>query len=234
MTSIRILVPVFNEEESIGEILGKIDKLVVSMGRLGIDKVTIIIKEGNSSDRSLEIIRKITENKPYYKVISGPDNGKWSALRIAMKSAGPGIYVVQDGDLEYETSEILDVIMPIVNNESDVCFGSRFLERGYAKPQKFINYLGNRLMSLIISILTRRWITDVHTCFKAWRSDLTPIITSDRFGGDMELAANLLKNSSVRYSEVPISYTARVEGKKLKAFDGFKLLFVLLKSLLFV
>lgn len=233
MTSIRILVPVFNEEEAIEELLEKIEKLVASMIQIGIDEVSVIIKEGNSSDRSLEIIRKMTKNKLHYKVISGPDKGKWSALRIAMKSAGPGIYIVQDGDLEYETSEILDVILPIVNDECDVCFGSRFLKSGYAKPMKVINYLGNRLMSLTISIFTRRWVTDVHTCYKAWKSDLTPQIKSDRFGGDMELATHLLKNASVRYSEVPISYKARLEGKKLKTVDGFKLWFVLIKSLLF-
>ena len=223
---------VYNEEETLPKLLPKINNVVKMLQSIGVDEVIITIKDGNSTDKSLNILEKAVRSKPFYKLLTGPDNGKWSALRLAMQYTITDIYIVQDGDLEYNPYELVNIVKPILNNECDVCFGSRFINSGFEKPMKYINYIGNRLMSFLASIFSRHRISDINTCYKAWKRILKPIIRSDSYTGDIELAIELLNNPKVRYKEIPISYQPRTEGKKLKAIDGFKLWYALLKSLL--
>ncbi len=232
MVSIGILIAVYNEEESVPVLIERIDDLVSLLYENGFDEVKVTIKEGNSTDRTLEKLIENTCSKPCYKVISGPDNGKWSALKIAMRSTPTDIYAVQDGDLEYNPTELAKVVRPILHRECNVCFGSRFLKRGFTKPMKLANYLGNKLMSLTVLLCSRHIITDINTCYKVWDARLTPELNGDGFTGDVELALKLLRRPDVHYKEVPISYKARTTGKKLTALDGFKLWFALFKYLI--
>ena len=231
MVSIGILVAVYNEEESLPVLIERIDDLVALLYQNGFDEVKVTIKEGNSTDCTLEKLTEHTRSKPYYKVISGPDKGKWSALKIAMRYTPTDVYAVQDGDLEYDPVELVEVVRPILHRECNVCFGSRFLDRGFAKPMKLVNYIGNKLMSLTALLCTRHIMTDINTCYKAWDARLTPELKEDGFTGDIELAVKLLRRPDVFYKEVPISYKARSTGKKLTSLDGFKLWFALFKYL---
>ena len=214
---------VYNEEKSLPPLLQSIEILIEHLKTMGVSEVSVVIKEGASTDNSLQVLKELIKNKPHYSLISGPDRGKWSAIREALAVSNSDIYAVQDGDLEYDPMDLLNVLRPLINDECEVCFGSRFMNLGYAYPMKMINYLGNKLMSISAKIFSKKNVTDINTCYKAWKGKLTPPLYSDGFGGDVEIAMKLLRQPNIRYHEVPIKYEARIKGKKLRAMDGFML-----------
>ena len=131
--------------------------------------------------------------------------------------------VVQDADLEYDPSEIAELINPILTDRADVVYGSRFLVRRAARVLYFRHYLANKFLTFLSNILTDLNLTDVETGYKAFRGDIirNMVITSDGFGFEIEATAKIAK-LHCRIYEVPISYYGRTyeEGKKIGMKDG--------------
>lgn len=222
---LSIIVPVFNEEKTIREILSRLLK-----AKLPVEKEIIVVNDG-STDRSLEIIREFAKKRGEILVISKKNGGKGSAVITGMKNSTGSIMIVQDADLEYNPEEIESVIMPILEEKAKVVFGSRF--KGKIIGKKILShYIGNKVLSLATAILFFHRISDMETCYKAFRREVVKGIEihAKKFDFEPEITAKILKNGHA-ILEVPISYRARThkEGKKIKVQDGLVALKTLLK-----
>jgi glycosyltransferase involved in cell wall biosynthesis len=154
--------------------------------------------------------------------------GKTAAIARAIAAATGDILIVQDADLEYDPSEIPAVIEPILQGQADVVYGSRFMVRRAARVLYFYHYIANRLLTFLSNLLTNRNMSDIETCYKAFRAGvIKPMrLTSKGFGMEVEITAMICKTKARTY-EVPISYYGRTyeEGKKIGLRDGVKALY---------
>jgi len=220
--ALSVLVPVFNEEQTIVRVLQK----VMALGPL---LKEIVVVDDGSQDRTPELIRELAACHSIIRFHRLPVNrGKTAAIQQALNVATGDIIIVQDADLEYDPAEIPDVIAPILAGHADVVYGSRFLVRRAARVLYFYHYLANVTLTFLSNLLTNRNMTDIETCYKAFRAGvIKPIrLTSRGFGMEVEITA-LVSKSGARTYEVPISYYGRSyeEGKKIGLRDGIMALF---------
>jgi len=222
--TLSIIVPVFNEERTLLPLLEK----VRSVKLLGLRKQILVVNDG-SSDGTARLLKKV--RIPGGKVLQHPVNrGKGAAIRTAIAHSTGDYVVIQDADLEYDPSDYESLLEPLLSDEKDVVYGSRFL--GNWTGFMFWNYLGNKFLTLATVLLFGRKLTDMETCYKVFRGPFLRALTlrSDRFDFEPEVTAKVLK-SGVRFGELPITYRGRAskEGKKITWRDGFAALFTLLK-----
>jgi glycosyltransferase involved in cell wall biosynthesis len=192
----------------------------------------IIVVDDCSTDGTKEILRDRIESR-IAKVIYQPVNqGKGSALRIAIREATGDIIIIQDADLEYNPQEYPKVINPILENKADVVYGSRFMGSEPHRVVYFWHRVGNGLLTLISNMLTNLNFTDMETCYKAFRREVIQSIEikEDRFGFEPEITAKISRKG-VRIYEVGISYYGRtyLEGKKINWKDGLRAFYCILK-----
>ena len=212
---LSVLVPVFNEEKTIKEILTKLLKIHIVY--------EIIVINDGSNDGSEEEVKSINNDK--IKLISLKNNcGKTAAISKGLESVSGEIVIIQDADLEYDPDEIAFVIEPIVQGKADVVYGSRFLVKKTSRVLYFYHYIANKIITFLSNLCTNLNMTDIETGYKAFK---TPIIknmelTSRGFGMEVEITA-LISKLPIRIYEVPISYYGRTyeEGKKIGVKDGF-------------
>jgi glycosyltransferase involved in cell wall biosynthesis len=214
---VSVLMPVYNEEATVGTVIRR----VLALGSL--IKEIIVVDDG-SSDRTGEIVQSIADRNPVVRYVRQPANrGKTAAIQRALQEASGEIVIVQDADLEYDPSEIPAVIEPILSGHADVVYGSRFLVRRAARVLYFYHYLANSALTFLSNLLTNRNMTDIETCYKAFRAGVVkPLeLTSRGFGMEVEITA-LVSHTRARTYEVPISYYGRSyeEGKKIGYWDG--------------
>lgn len=224
-SKLSVLVPVYNEEATVDEILTR----VLALGP--VVKEIVVVDDG-SKDRTAEIVRARAEQEPKVRFFQAPKNqGKTAAIKQALGEATGDIIIIQDADLEYDPAEIPEVIDPILRGVADVVFGSRFLVRKAARVLYFRHYLANIGLTFLCNMLTNRNMTDIETCYKAFRKEvIKPIdLTSKGFGMEVELSAMVCKTNARTY-EVPISYYGRSyeEGKKIDVRDGIDALWYIL------
>jgi glycosyltransferase involved in cell wall biosynthesis len=222
---LSVLVPVYNEEATVDEILTR----VLALGP--VVKEIVVVDDG-SKDRTAEIVRARAEAEPKVRFFQAPKNqGKTAAIKQALGHATGDIIIIQDADLEYDPAEIPEVIAPILSGVADVVFGSRFLVRKAARVLYFRHYLANIGLTFLCNMLTNRNMTDIETCYKAFRKEvIKPMdLTSKGFGMEVELSAMVCKTNARTY-EVPISYYGRSyeEGKKIDVRDGIDALWYIL------
>jgi glycosyltransferase involved in cell wall biosynthesis len=222
---LSVLIPVYNEEKTIAEILER----VLALGALV--KEIVVVDDG-SKDKTAEVIRAFAADKPKVRFHQAPKNmGKTAAIKQALHLATGEILIIQDADLEYDPAEIPDVIDPILKGQADVVFGSRFLVRKATRVLYFYHYLANMGLTFFCNMLTNRNMTDIETCFKAFRAEvIKPLdLTSKGFGMEVEMTAMICKTRARTY-EVPISYYGRAyeEGKKIGPMDGVAALWYIL------
>ena len=228
--TISIIVPAYNEELTISPVLDAILSRVKNLGE-------IIVVDDGSTDRTGEICLGYQASTPivHYYLLSC-NKGKTEALKEGFKRSTGQIVIVQDADLEYDPRDINRVVAPIQDDEADVVFGSRFQTRNPIRAFYLGSYLANRLITFCSNIFTRARISDVETCYKAFRGEIIRhmVITSRRFGFEVEVAAKIAK-LNLRVTEVPISYNGRsyAEGKKIGIQDGIMALVYILKYNLF-
>jgi len=220
---LSVIVPVFNEEKTILQVIKKIRDT-----DLGINKEIIVVNDG-STDSKTEKIAQLKGIKGIVAIKFAINRGKGSAIREGIKHSSGTIITIHDADLEYDTKDLKKLIEPISKGEEKVVYGSRFLKY-LSKKNKF--YFGNRFLSAITSLLFLRKITDMETCYKVLESKLLKSIhlTSKRFEFEPELTAKVLKRG-INIREIPISYSPRnhLDGKKIKPRDGLMALWTLLK-----
>ena len=217
--TITVIIPLYNERESIGEIVDLVREQ-------GVDE--IIIVDDCSNDGSRQWLESIQE--PYIKKLFHDKNmGKGAAVRTGIKAATSDVIIIQDADLEYDPSEYEILVKPIAMNKADVVYGTRF--KGVTRVFYFWHFWGNKFLSLIANILFNSTLTDIETCYKVFKRECVKDLNliSNRWGVDPEITAHFLKKN-FRIVEVPISYYGRTyqEGKKIRWVHGFVVLFVLI------
>lgn len=226
---LSVVMPAYNEEATISEIIKK----VLDIPHL----LELIVVDDCSADNTPQIVQTLASQDSRIKYHRQPKNGgKTEALKSGFALTKGEIVIVQDADLEYDPSEIIDVISPILEGHADVVFGSRFMVRKAARVLYFYHYLANKGLTFYSNCLTNHNMTDIETCYKAFRGDIirNMIITSSGFGFEVEVTAKIAKLKCAIY-EVPISYYGRTyeEGKKIGFKDGLQALWYILKFNLF-
>jgi glycosyltransferase involved in cell wall biosynthesis len=214
---LSVVVPAYNEEATLSEIVHRL---------LAVPEVEeIVIVDDCSTDSTQAIAEGLAAEIPKIKVVRHPKNaGKTEALKTGFARTTGQIVIVQDADLEYDPAEIGDVIAPIVEGKADVVYGSRFLVRKASRVLYFYHYVANKGLTFLSNLCTNVNMTDVETCYKAFRGDIirNMTITSSGFGFEIEVTAKIAKLGVAIY-EVPISYYGRTyeQGKKIGPIDAF-------------
>lgn len=222
-----IIIPCFNERDTI-------ETLLHAVHQNSIEDKEIILVDDFSTDGTREILReKITTLGIVDRILYHDKNqGKGAALKTGFYHATGDIILIQDADLEYDPSEHNKLLEPIKNNKADVVYGSRFTGGDAHRVLYFWHRVGNGILTLLSNIVTDLNLTDMETCFKAFRADLLDKITlkEDRFGIEPEITIKLAK-LNCRFYEVGISYNGRTyeEGKKISWRDGFRAVYCILK-----
>lgn len=214
---LSVLIPVYNEEKTVVEILDR----VLALGP--VVKEIIVVDDG-SKDQTAQRVRERATGEAKIHFHQMPKNqGKTAAIRKALELATGEIIIIQDADLEYDPAEIPEVIAPILQGVADVVYGSRFLVRKAARVLYFYHYLANTGLTFLCNMLTNRNMSDIETCYKAFRAEVIKplLLTSKGFGMEVEITAMVCKTHARTY-EVPISYYGRAyeEGKKIGFMDG--------------
>ncbi len=222
---LSVIMPVFNEEASLSEIVLKVLEIPCLL--------ELIIVDNFSNDSTSEIARSLADRDPRIKYVRQPKNfGKTESLKTGFAMAAGEIIIVQDADLEYEPAEISDVIRPILLGQADVVFGSRYMLKRMTRVHYFSHYLANKGLTFLSNCFTNMNLTDVNTCYKAFRREIicNMVISSSSFGFEIEAVAKVAKLKCVVY-EVPISYYGRTydEGKKIGFTDGLIFLWYIVK-----
>ena len=223
---ISVVVPVYNEKNTIQEIVRRIQQ--VSLEK------EIIIVDDYSTDGTREILKGMEENT--LKILFHDKNqGKGAALRTGFQEVIGDIVIIQDADLEYNPQEYSILIQPILEGKADAVYGSRF-SGGPHRVLLFWHYVGNKFLTTLSNMFTNLNLTDMETCYKAFRSSLLKNIDikSKRFGFEPEITAKLAK-LKCRIYEVPISYSGRdySEGKKINWKDGIAAFFWIIRYNIF-
>jgi len=233
---LSVVIPVYNEEKTIREIFERVKKVPI-------EKEIILVNDG-SQDRTAKILDELKSSKnsgsylKEVKVVHKSNGGKGSALKAGIKEAVGSIIIFQDADLEYDPSDYEALVRPIIQGETKAVMGSRFLKKqniwaGGRPSWKYIrNHLGIRVITWLTNILYGKSAGDYEGCYKAFDAKLLKSIPmeADGFEFDNELVCKVFR-LGYNVKEVPISYYPRGynEGKKIKARDGIKILWTIIK-----
>lgn len=222
---LSVAVPVYNERQTLLEILEHIRRVPVLM--------EIILVDDGSTDGTRELLKNEVEGVwPNVRVLYHPENrGKGAAIVTAITAATGEYLIVQDADLEYDPSDYPRLLAPLLSGEAQVVYGSRF--KGKVEAMRFPNRVANFLLTTTANLLfPGARISDEATCYKVFRMDLLRQLTLNarRFDFCPEVTAKVLKRG-IRIHELPIEYKARTlaEGKKIRASDFLQALFTLIK-----
>jgi glycosyltransferase involved in cell wall biosynthesis/phospholipid N-methyltransferase len=234
--SLSVLIPLYNEEEFIGELLSR----VVAAPLPGIPHRELIVVDDCSTDQSAAVVEAFIEScsgsgqNVSIRLIRHPENrGKGAAIRTAIQQATGRYSIIQDADLEYDPREYPKVLAPLLSGEADVVYGSRFMAAGERRVLYFWHSLANRILTTLCNIAADLNLTDMETCYKAFRTSFaqTIPIQSDRFGIEPELTVKFARRGA-RIYETPITYHGRTyqDGKKIGSWDAVEAVWVILRS----
>ena len=214
--TLSVIIPCFNEINTIEEVINKVKNT-------SIQSKQIIIIDDFSTDGTREFLKSL-KDESIKVVLQNRNRGKGAAIAKGINFASGDISIIQDADLEYDPNEYEKLIAPILLNKADVVFGSRF--KG-AEPHRVVYFwhrVGNGFLTLLSNIMTDINLTDMETCYKAFRTEILKSITirEKRFGFEPEITAKISKKN-LRIYEVGINYYGRKynEGKKITWKDGF-------------
>lgn len=230
---LSIIIPVFNEEKTISEMLRR----VIAVKIFGVEKQIVIVDDG-SNDGTSKVLLDL-QKAANIKIISHIKNqGKGAAVRTGIKNSTGDYIIIQDADLEYNPKDIEKLVRPILDGKSKVVYGTRLkrlpsFSKEERTPQFLLHYVGNKFLSLLTSILYGQWITDMETCYKLFPKNALDNIklNSKRFDFEPEITAKILKKG-YRILEIPITTTPRGydQGKKLNTVqDGTIALWTLIR-----
>lgn len=217
---LTVIIPVYNERRTIARVIARVGSIPLPL--------QVIVVDDYSTDGTAGVLDGLVTAVSDLQVIHhGKNGGKGAALRTGFQHATGTVVVVQDADMEYDPCEIPDLIRPIMEDEADVVYGSRFLENG-AIGSSFTHQLGNRALTWLSNLTTGLQLTDMETCYKAFRRECLEglELRENRFGIEPELTAKIARRD-FRIQELPISYHARKwdEGKKIGLRDGLHTLY---------
>lgn len=222
---LSVVMPVYNERATLDEVIKKV--LAVPL------EIELLCVDDGSKDGSREILSELAQSYPQIRVFLQPQNmGKGAALRRGIQEATGDFVIIQDADLEYDPADYPQILGPLVEGKADVVFGSRFLGSGPHRVLYFWHSVGNSFLTLLSNCLTNINLSDMETCYKAFRREVIQSIPieENRFGFEPEITVKVARRK-LRIYEVGISYWGRTyeEGKKIGWKDGVRALYCLLK-----
>lgn len=228
--TLSILIPLYNEEEFVGTLL---ERVLAAPLPEGVGREIVVVDDG-STDGSAAIVEQIAEaHGGVLRLIRQPRNqGKGAAIRTAIEQATGEFSIIQDADLEYDPREYGRLLAPLLEGKADAVYGSRFVISGERRVLYFWHSVANQILTGMCNIVSDLNLTDMETCYKAFRTSLLQSIPirSDRFGLEPELTIKLARRQ-VRIYETPIDYHGRTydEGKKIGLKDAFDAVYVILR-----
>jgi len=227
MITVSVIVPAYNEETTIIEVLEQVARQSIE----GFDLSVIVIDDG-SRDRTVEMLEARPEL--YAKLIKQPRNGgKGAAVKAGLAEAHGDYILFQDADLEYDPADYHKLFLPIKRFDADMVMGSRMVAPAYTRVSYFWNKVGNRLITLIFNILNNTTFTDIYSCYLVYKRELVESTKLKSLGWEQH--AEILSNATqhaVNIYEVPISYHGRTfdEGKKIRAHHVIGVIWMIVKK----
>lgn len=225
MTVISIIVPVFNEESTVGAVMERLLTVPLPVGR------EIVVVNDGSTDGTREVIDRVGRGDARVTIVHAPRNaGKGSAIRLGLAHATGSVIAIQDADLELDPVQLGDLVQPILRGETAVVYGSRFLTGRPDAP--WLTVAANRLLTAATNLLYGTRLTDMETCYKVMRADVARSLrlSANRFDIEPEITAKLLRGGHP-IVELPVRFEPRLraQGKKIGWRDGLHALWVLLR-----
>ena len=222
--TLSVVIPCFNEEKTIREVIDAVRNTPT------VNKELIVVDDF-STDGTKSILENEIEPLVTKIIYHEINQGKGAALRTGFKAATGDIVIIQDADMEYDPTDYSVIMQPFLEDRADIVYGSRFLEKKNVGGYR-MNYLANKGLTMISNIFTGLKLTDMETCYKAFKREIIQSITikENRFGFEPEITAKISK-SNYRIVEVPIKYKPRTkeEGKKIGFKDGLRALYCIVK-----
>ena len=221
--AVSVVIPVYNERDTIAEIVRRVQAVEVHS--------EIVIVDDYSRDGTREVLFELSKQPDIRVIMHGYNQGKGAALRTGFAEVEGDVVIIQDADLEYDPQDYKKLLEPIQRGETDVVFGSRFLENANQDPS-LLHRFGNWALTSLSNRLTGQRLTDMETCYKVFRRSAIQAIhfQQDRFGFEPEITAKL-SHLGKKIVEVPISYEYRSyeQGKKIGLRDGLNAIWCILK-----
>ena len=222
---LSVIIPCFNEA-------GTITALIQAVRASPVQDIEIVVVDDCSTDGTAEILQGPISHTVQRVIFHKSNQGKGAALRTGIQAATGDIILIQDADLEYDPQEYPLLIEPIIAGKADAVFGSRFMGGRPHRVVYFWHMVGNKFLTLLSNMFTNLNVTDMETCYKAFRAPIIKAIRieENRFGFEPEIIAKLAK-TGCRIYEVGISYNGRTyaEGKKIDWKDGFRAIYAIVK-----
>ncbi|MFT5633960.1 MAG: glycosyltransferase involved in cell wall biosynthesis [Rubritalea sp.] len=222
---LTVIIPAYNEEKTVESVINT----VLAIPLVG----EVVVVNDCSKDDTAKIVERMAEVEPRLSFYSHDVNqGKGAALRTGFKKATLPFVIVQDADLEYDPQEFELVVTPLINDECDVCYGSRYLKNNPRRVLQFWHTMGNRFLTTLSNMVTNMHVTDMETCYKAFKREVIQNIKieENRFGFEPEITAKIARRK-LRVFEVAISYFPRSvdEGKHIGWKDGVRAIWCIFK-----
>lgn len=231
MTSISIIVPVFNEARTIRQVIERIR----AADTCGLEKDIILVDDA-STDETPVILASLNDRS--IRIFTHQKNrGKGAAIRTGISQATGDLILIQDADLEYHPREYPSLLAPILSDDADVVYGSRFMGGSAHRVLYFWHYVGNQFLTFVSNMFTNLNLSDMETCYKVFRREKIQSIRlrENRFGFEPEVTAKIRKIRGIRIYEVGISYFGRSyeEGKKIGWKDGIRAFYCIIRYNIF-
>lgn len=224
--TVSIVIPCYNE-------VGTIEQLLAAVSASPIQNKQIIVVDDASTDGTSDLLAGRLRDRVSVLIRHDKNCGKGASLRDGIAAATGDIVVIQDADMEYDPQEYGRLLKPIADGRADVVYGSRFSGHGPHRVLYFWHYVGNRFLTLLSNMFTNLNLSDMETCYKAFRRDVIQNLKleEDRFGFEPEVTAKVARVPHIRVYEVGISYHGRTytEGKKIGWKDGVRAIYCILK-----
>ena len=227
---VSVIIPCFNERRTI-------EKIVEAVRAAPIEEIELVVVDDASTDGTAEVLRDEIFHAIDKVIFHTVNQGKGAALRSGLAAATGDVILIQDADLEYNPEDYRVLLEPIFAGKADAVFGSRFMGGRPHRVVYFWHMVGNKFLTLLSNMCTNLNLTDMETCYKAFRASVVRdlVIREDRFGFEPEITAKLAR-TRCRIYEVGISYDGRTyeEGKKVSWKDGFRAIYAILKYNFFI